>query len=469
VLLFLKLSLALLALPSLAWAGEAFVTDSAPKPEPALDKPALCAPGAEPTFGTTLERVTDSGAMGFSGVANEYPKAQPWSADGSFFLVRTTNGHYFLIGRDCEVVRELPFAGDAEPRWSPTDPNLLRFLAGNQIKEFRVDTGEVRVLHVFPEYDRVATNGEGNWSADFDYIALIGSSGGAKEVFVYRASDDEVFEKLALAASIDWVSITPESRQVLVMFSLNDTWESDGAAGRRPGFGLELFDLHMKNRRRVQDHVHHGDVCLAAGGGEAFVGSASNAPGADLHRIRMTRLDDALPMTEAQAADFTATSLLTLDWFINVHVSCRNLAAPGWAYVSTYGGPSPSEVPFADELFAVSLDGSQSVRRLAHMRVAYGTYFEEPHAVVAPDGSAVLFTSNWGQSPGAEAVDVYRVTLPVPPGGGGGGGFGDFGVGDESSGESGRCGVAPSGGRAGAALVGMALLALFARRRPRRR
>jgi hypothetical protein len=391
--------------------------DYSAQPEPASPKPALCASFTDPVFGANVTRLTDHVQMGLPGVANEYAKAQPWNADGSLFLVRAINSRFFLLDETCEPLTELSLGLGREPRWSPSDPNLLRFIDGNELKELRVDTGAITTLKVFAEYQSISTRDEGNWSADFDAIALFGMSGNApKEAFVYRVSTGSVSPKLSLQgtpAGADWISISPSGQQVLIMFGENDRWQEQGRSGRQLGYGLDVFDANMGNRRRVQDHVHHGDICLTPDGQEAFVGSASNAFGAAAHDIRATRLSDALPLSgdETQGATGVFTPLLTLDWSLGTHVSCRNLGQPGWAYVSTYDGGPPASVPFSDELFAIKLDGSGEVRRLAHLHNVRGAYFEEPHAVVSPDGRAALFTSNWGESVGSEQVDVYWLRL----------------------------------------------------------
>lgn len=468
-------------------ASEAGALGTGPTPQPEVTKPALCASYTDPAFGSTVTRMTDRVLMGFSGVVNEYSKAQPWNADNSLFIARSTNGHYFLINEDCTELGELPFGGGSEPRWSPSDPNVLRYFSGNEIREYRVDSGASTTLHTFSEYESVGTRGEGNWSADFSTIALFGFQGGEiEDAFAYRATDDKVFPRLSLVGQmpvgIDWISISPSGQKVLIMFGDNDRWQAEGSAGRALGRGLDVFELDMTNRRRVQDHVHHGDVCLTEQGEDAFIGSAANAPGADLHRIRLTKLADALPLSgsNTQAGAFTSTSLLVLDWFLGVHVSCRNTAQPGWAYVSTFSDPAesapPEAVAFSGEVFAVRTDGSGEVRRLAHLHAARVSYFEEPHAVVSRDGRSVLFTSNWGESPGADQVDVYRVTVA--------GGGGAAGAADDAGGAGGvqgkpdidavyaaGCSVSAGGAdaRALAPLIGLGLALWWQRRRARRR
>jgi hypothetical protein len=82
------------------------------------------------------------------------------------------------------------------------------------------------------------------------------------------------------------------------------------------------------------------------------------------------------------------------------HVSCRNHKLLGWCYVST------NEKDYR-EVFAVRLDGSKAVRRFAqvHQRgndspggqVGNKYYYAQDAFVnVSPDGTRVLFWSDYG-------------------------------------------------------------------------
>ena len=50
---------------------------------------------------------------------------------------------------------------------------------------------------------------------------------------------------------------------------------------------------------------------------------------------------------------------------------------------------------FRNEIIAVKLDGSQHVERLCHMHLVRAGYEGEGHASVSPDGSRVIWNSNW--------------------------------------------------------------------------
>ena len=127
--------------------------------------------------------------------------------------------------------------------------------------------------------------------------------------------------------------------------------------------------------------------------------------------------------------DGRKTRLLSkMEWWFFSHISCRNLDSPGWCFVSTYDGDghlkdSPATwAAFENEIFALRLDGSGQVRRIAHhhsRRYSPTTpdsdrsvYWAEPHATVSRYGTRVLFGSNWRQRMADPAsCDTYVVDL----------------------------------------------------------
>ena len=73
--------------------------------------------------------------------------------------------------------------------------------------------------------------------------------------------------------------------------------------------------------------------------------------------------------------------------------------------VSNGGAPGP----FRNEIFQVSTDGSQRVRRLAHHHSVYRDYWDTPRANISRDGRFVAFTSNWGST---TRRDVFLIKVP---------------------------------------------------------
>jgi hypothetical protein len=83
------------------------------------------------------------------------------------------------------------------------------------------------------------------------------------------------------------------------------------------------------------------------------------------------------------------------------HVSLRATGKDGWAVVSYEGDPEeiarhPKWAPYGREIIAVALDGSARVRRIAQTHNIKVDYNSETHASPSPDGSQVIWSSNWG-------------------------------------------------------------------------
>jgi hypothetical protein len=95
------------------------------------------------------------------------------------------------------------------------------------------------------------------------------------------------------------------------------------------------------------------------------------------------------------------------------HVSglARN-GSPGWFAVSVVGQPPDTCVPCGELLLANADTGE--VCRVAHHRSYAGWgrwgYWGEPHVVLSPSGTRLLFGSDWGDG---STVDTYVAELPA--------------------------------------------------------
>ena len=79
---------------------------------------------------------------------------------------------------------------------------------------------------------------------------------------------------------------------------------------------------------------------------------------------------------------------------VKSHISCRNFKRPGWCYVSAHDSKGNAMY----EVFAVKLDGSQTVERFAHHHTTASTEPTQARGVPSPDGTKVMFGSDWGGS-----------------------------------------------------------------------
>jgi hypothetical protein len=98
------------------------------------------------------------------------------------------------------------------------------------------------------------------------------------------------------------------------------------------------------------------------------------------------------------------------DWTQDYHVSML-ANNEKWVLVSSYSPTSGTpDGPFHEEIYQVATDGSLAVRRFAHHFSIYGgDYYASPRADISRDGRFVAFTSNWGVEGGRKDVFILKM------------------------------------------------------------
>jgi hypothetical protein len=93
------------------------------------------------------------------------------------------------------------------------------------------------------------------------------------------------------------------------------------------------------------------------------------------------------------------------------HVSAVAHRRPGWVAVSAVGDPVGRGI-LEQELLLANVDTGTGCR-VGHRDLAGGAcrgYWAEPHVVISPSGTRLLFGSDWGNG---TTVDTYVVELPA--------------------------------------------------------
>jgi hypothetical protein len=126
--------------------------------------------------------------------------------------------------------------------------------------------------------------------------------------------------------------------------------------------------------------------------------------GHDNHKNRVTLRRMDAPHAFAGILEFKD------DWSQGYHVSmCAD--DESWATLSLYvSNRFKQSGEFTNEIIQAATDGSGRVRRLAHHRSVFRSYWDSPRANISRDGRFVVFTSNWE---GTGQRDVF--VLRVPP------------------------------------------------------
>jgi hypothetical protein len=417
----------------------------------------------EPTFGLPVTRIADdsgradrgTGVLWGADTRHHYSRDQPWNADESLLMLQNparsdgqaaggSPGMILLDGQSYEVLRsgQAPNWDPVDSRWHPSpryhnvrigvvhnaarDVDSLMWVDFTPSKNGKVS--QIRGWRL-PFRPTLIGQGEGNTSNDGRFIGLSEASDqGARIVVIdmdptgrelaYSSGHRRIGPiytlppcSLSIGCKIGNISISPSGRYVDVKYAgrgdfhrilkvdtttlalrLHNLPASSPRCGTlidgRPVgpngwiMGLKHADMALNPFDHNEDVIVGVTRCLRN----------TEVQGQRIGVITMQRLRDGTvtALTDARGGKEAD----------GLHVSCRNLQRPGWAYVSFDNAPSYAGKRFYDELVAVKLDGSKTVQRFAHQHSEHRTYRSEPQAVPSPDGRRVIWASNWNSDCG---------------------------------------------------------------------
>ncbi len=362
--------------------------------------PGYLAPTSLPFIGTSVMRITDGSAFGFSSrfYKHAYSKRQVWNSDGSRIFLGNHYPAIVLDGRTFRYLHRVSQPFDAQ--WSHSDPDIMEGVRPDiaAFVRLRVSTGAIETIRTFPEYSMVYIGGgEGNLSEDDRYVALIGRRSGGVDVLVYDQVANQVVSLRQFNGftgpygDIDNATMSPSGAYVVLGMNV-------GGTGRY----YDVYDRQtMTFQRRLTDGISHADIGYDSQGYEVLVTQTGNPA------ITSVRLADGVPRVE----------LPVLHMANNQHISCRNNLRRGWCYVSTYSHGSEQNRVMYKEIFAIKLDGSQTVERFTPSYFAQDPsdlqHQRAPMAVPRRDGTLVMFASDWGNGSSSATIHTYVAGMRV--------------------------------------------------------
>ncbi len=366
-----------------------------------LPLPDYLVPAKDPVSGMIFTRITKPGKLG-QGIecaeaycGHRYSSAQAWNADQSLLLIASgCGGLCFLDGQTYKPLFFRPRNGNCE--WHPIDPTQMICVSDQDIRLWSPTTNVDLTLFTTGLYkDLQFGPGKGNVSRDGNRIAVRAiTKSNTMVAFVYDLRTRIKYRDIDLSklpGENGYCTITPLGEKLACFQTLPDETQQTFIFSKEG----ELLQSWLENHR-----PGHGDMTISADGAEIMVGISKSVP--DKYHVIMRRLDNGavtrlLPYGEA------------------THVSLRATSRNGWAFISYEGDPEeiakhPKWAPYGREVIAVSLDGSERVRRIAQTNNVKVNYNSETHASPSPDGTQIIWSSNWGVPGGP----VYEFVTRTP-------------------------------------------------------
>ena len=371
---------------------------------PDMPKPGYLEPVTDPSFGTPFMRVTDPGRQILPGVScgpayctHRYSSSQAWNADQSLLAIfNGCSGICFLDGHTYVVLFQRPVPNECE--WHPTDPALMICVYNNEIYAWAPRTDTKTIIYASSGYRNFQFGPyKGNPSKDGHKLVVRATdSAGALVAFAYDISTKVKYPDIdlaSLAGRNGYCTISPSGEYIFCAQNMPD--DTDQAYVFTVG-GAQV--QHWTEHHRPG----HGDMTIDTDGSDVYVGISKADP--DKYHIIKRRLKDGAVTDLAPYGE-------------GQHASIRSFNRPGWVFVTYTGTYSevaghPGWAPFYAEVIALRIDGSGEIRRVVQTRDAKYDYWSEAHGSPSPDGSQLIWSSNWGQAGGPVADYVARLSWP---------------------------------------------------------
>jgi hypothetical protein len=363
--------------------------------------PGYLAKAKDPVSGFEVTRITKPGKLG-NGVecgedhcGHRYSSAQAWNADQSLLLISSgCSGMCFLDGKTYKPLFFRTRSDNCE--WHPVNPDEMICVGDNLIRIWSPRTDADSILFTASDYkDLQFGPGKGNPSWDGKRIAVRATSkSGLPVAFVFDLSSRTKFPDIDLTqlpGKNNYCTIAPLGEKVVCFQTLADETQQTFILSKDG----ELIQSWLENHR-----PGHGDMTVGPDGAEIIVGISKSHP--DKYQVITRRLNDGMVKPLLPYGEAT-------------HVSLRSIHHKGWAFVSYEGDPEeiakhPKRAPYARQIVAVALDGSGRILPIAQTNNAKADYNSETHGSPSPDGTQIIWSSNWGVRGGP----VFEFVTQIP-------------------------------------------------------
>lgn len=365
------------------------ITDTERRDVPRMNKPGYLQPAKDPTFKTTLIRVTGDpgteirnvpGARWGDEPRHHYNSVQAWNCDQSMmFLI---NGGAGMVGPSGVFIHGETYQplftqtgrpSSSDIKWHPFEPDLMFFARRSEIGVWNPKTGAVEVIqNLGASYaDLLIGPWKGDFSADGSMVVITGKRGGSPMAFAYNIKTNEkhpdVIASGVNTASFSSARISPKGTNILWSFS-PDIHEVTDLTGKK------ILTLPA-------NYSSHGDCMLDHNGDEILVGRVNSSGVGQGPSGRISKYN---------MRDGKRTELTTGGWVS--HTSGRALR--GWCVGDAF--EDAKYPPYIGEMIMPAVDGSAVFRLCHHRNALKRDYASEPQPSHARDAGRIVFASSWG-------------------------------------------------------------------------
>jgi len=372
------------------------------RPMQDVPKPDYLESFTDPSFGTTIRRISDAGPGNV--IVPMYSTIQAWNADESrmILLNQTQDRHVLLNGMTYEVIRTLNDVRPADVEqifWDFSDPDAFYYPDGITKDFIRYTVSTAAKETIFNLNDATGCTTTAEMGNDIQMMSW------DSDLFTWRCNDDEAFSYRISTSELTTFAIS----------NVNDTAPAAAPSGNRYYHQTKVYDADGTSVRDLNENGReHSCLGKMANGNDAYfaISFAQGPQGGCLGDIIAHDLTtgECIPViSQAQGYDYSQSG---------THISAlaHKNTEPGWLAASMIGYDQNGQELLDQELVIARADRDNiEVYRIGHHRsdeIPFD-YYGEPHAVISPTGTRVLFGSDWSGAEDGASVDSYVVELPV--------------------------------------------------------
>lgn len=400
------------------------------KTQPALTLPAkttniLTGGYRDAVFDSEMRVITaaaDIGNPSGNDVAvHDYSNQQAFNADSTLFNIQSRNGFHYIVNSTTNAVVNMNgsnpqgvgavigMAGNCEPCWHPSDPNILTYTAntGSMIRyqlNVAAKTSSVlfdltMIVRAEPGMSTAAkcwSMGEGRPSDDWDRwgFLVMNASDSVLGAVVYQRSTNTILRSWQFTSAPNWASISPSGLYLGISWygtSAGSTYpaalDAETARPLNAKGGCNIFKVSDGTHRAISVIGEHSDFAWDWEGKEVYL-SVSFSPGDGFQFdgcVYSRRLEDPTFQTEYPIRTSGGST------GAQIHVSGRAIRRKGWGLVNK--SPGVGSGPWDGAVMAVELVPNAltpKIFRAFQHRSAGGDQFASPVATVNNDFTRIL-------------------------------------------------------------------------------